>query len=425
MRFSRRLAAAIAAASVVGALVGVAPASAADTPERFVGSAAGRALDISLLTQDLAFGDATGKVTSALDPVSKAAGQILPTLVGATNASVTGTGTDTDGETCGAPQLPSPLGDVLDLGVACSTSVASVVNGLASSTSNGYVTSLGVDLSSILGQLPLDDVLSQVPIAELTGQLQTALAPLTGPLAEQAGIDLNTTIDTVEDLLDELLSVQALDVSLGKATTSVITDAAKLTSIGTAEGATVKVLPLTEALGGIPLATIKVGSSQATASYDRSLGKATPSFSAALVTVELAPALGLPAAVSRIEVAPGQTIKILEGTPLQSTITVADGKVQNLADGGVKAIADGVSLELLQGLGASSPTALDGGLALRLAHSEAAVAGAPAVVTPAPVVAGVTALPRTGGTPWVPLAGIGLLAIALVGRRASVRSAKS
>ena len=48
MRFIRRLAAVAVVATVVGALVGVAPAS-ADTPERFVGIAGGRALDISLL----------------------------------------------------------------------------------------------------------------------------------------------------------------------------------------------------------------------------------------------------------------------------------------------------------------------------------------------------------------------------------------
>ena len=429
MRFVRRLAAAVAAASVVGALVGVAPASAADTPERFVGSAAGRALDISLLTQDLAFGDATGTLSSALDPASKAAGQLLPELVGATSASanVANPGPVNSGEKCGAPALPSPLGDVLDLGIACSTSTAAVdtAKGLATSASNGYVASLGVDASSILSQLPLDDVLSQVPIDDLADELQTALAPITGPLAEQTGIELDTTIDTVQDLLDELLSVQALEVTLGKATTSVVTEASKLTSIGTAEGATLKVLPLTEALGGVPLATIKVGASKATATYDRSKGEASAQPSASLVSIDLAPALGLPVALSHIDVAPGQTVRILEGTPLQSTITVADGRVENLADGGKKAIADGVSIELLQGLGASSPTAFDGGVAVRLAHSEAAVAGAPAVVTPAPVVAGISVLPRTGGTPWAPIAGIGLLAIALIGRRASVRSARS
>jgi hypothetical protein len=261
-------------------------------------------------------------------------------------------------------------------------------------------------------------VLADVPIADLTDPVQAALAPLTGPLADATGIDVDTTVDTVEDLLIQLLTTRVLDVSLGKATSSVLTTASSLTSTGTAEGATIKLLPISTPLGEIPLVTIKIGSSQATASYDRQSAKAVPSFSAALVTIDLAPALGLPAALSHIEVAPGQTIDIpgLKGTPLESTIRIADGHTETLADGGVKAIADGVSLELLKGIGASSPTAMDGGVVLQLAHSEAEVAGAPAVKS-AEVLAQ-TSLPRTGGTPWIPMAGIGILAIALVGRRA-------
>ncbi|MDQ1375529.1 MAG: hypothetical protein QOJ09_2867 [Actinomycetota bacterium] len=422
MRFIRRLAAIAMVATVVGALVGVAPAS-ADTPERFVGSAAGRALDISLLRTSLSFGDATGTVNSALDPVASAAGQVLPSLVGATKAT-TASGTKVDGETCGLPQLPDPLGSALQLGVACSTSTASVLDGLKSTASNGYVASVGLDASSLLSLLPLPDVLGQVPLDQVTGTAKDALAPILGPVADATGLQIDQTVDTLTGVLKDLLKTKALDVTLGKATSSVVTDAAKLTSVGTAEGATIRLLPVSTTLGDIPLAVIKIGSSKATATYDRGLGKAVPSFSAALVTIDLAPALGLPAAVNHIEVAPGQTVKILEGTPLQSTITVADGKTTDLPDGGVKAVADGVSLELLQGLSASSPTAFDGGLAVRLAHSEAQVAGAPATSNPGTQVLGVTALPRTGGTPWVPMAGVGILAVALIGRRASVRSAK-
>ena len=422
MQVLRRLAAIAVVATVVGALVGVAPAS-ADTAERLVGVSAGRALDLSLLGQKLSFGDATGTVTSTLDPVAKAAGQVLPSLVGATSAT-TASGTKQDGETCGLPQLPDPLGEVLDLGVACSTSVASVVNGLSSTNANGYVASLGLDAGSLLETLGLPNVLADVPIADLTDPVQTALAPLTGPLAEATGIDLDTTVDTVEDLLNQLLTTRVLDVSLGKATSSVLTTASSLTSTGTAEGATIKLAPLATPLGEVPLAVIKIGSSQATASYDRQSAKAVPSFSAALVTIDLAPALGLPAALSHIEIAPGQTQTILAGTPLESTIRIADGQIENLANGGVRAIADGVSLELLKGIGASSPTAMDGGVVLQLAHSEAEVAGAPGSTDPTQVLAQ-TALPRTGGTPWIPMAGIGALAIALVGRRAmTVRSVR-
>jgi hypothetical protein len=415
MQVLRRLAAIAVVATVVGALVGVAPAS-ADTPERLVGVSAGRALDLSLLGQKLSFGDATGSVKSTLDPVAKAAGQILPSLVGATSAT-TSAGTKQDGETCGLPQLPDPLGQVIDLGVACSTSVASVVNGLASTNSNGYVTSLGLDASSLLSLLPIADVLGQVPLDQVTAPVLEALAPILDA-AETAGLNVDQTVDTLTGVLNDLLSTKALDVTLGKATSSVLTDVGKLTSVGTAEGATIKLLPISTTLGDIPLAVIKVGSSQATATYDRQTAKATPSFSAALVTIDLAPALGLPAAVSHIEIAPGQTQTILAGTPLESTIRIATGRVENLADGGVKAIADGVSLELLKGIGASSPTAMDGGVVLQLAHSEAEVAGAPAVTTTQSQVLAQTTLPRTGGTPWIPMAGIGMLAIALVGRRA-------
>jgi hypothetical protein len=421
MQVLRRLAAIAVVATVVGALVGVAPAS-ADTPERLVGVSAGRALNLSILGQQLSFGDATGTVNSTLDPIAKAAGQILPSLVGATSAT-TPKGTVQDGEKCGLPQLPDPLGDVLDLGVACSTSVASVIDGLAGTNSNGYVTSLGLDASSLLSALPLPDVLGQVPLEDLTAPVLGALKPVLDA-AKTAGIDVDQTVDTLTGVLNDLLSTKALDVTLGKATSSVLTSASSLTSVGTAEGATIKLLPISTTLGEIPLAVIKVGSSKATASYDRGLGKAVPSFSAALVTVDLAPALGLPAALSHIEIAPGQTQTILAGTPLESTIRIADGHVEELANGGAKAIADGVSLELLKGIGASSPSAMDGGVVLQLAHSEAEVAGAPAVKSAPVDVLAQTSLPRTGGTPWIPMAGIGLLAIALVGRRASVRSVR-
>ena len=91
----------------------------------------------------------------------------------------------------------------------------------------------------------------------------------------------------------------------------------------------------------------------------------------------------------------------------------------------MKAIADGVSLELLQGLNASGPAAYDGGVALRLAHSEASVAGAPATTNPASTqVLGVDVLPRTGGTPWVPMAAVGVLCLALFGRRLSASSSR-
>jgi hypothetical protein len=425
MRVLRRLAAIAVVATVIGALVGVAPAS-ADTPERLVGLAAGRALDISLPNLadnsriNLAFGDATGVVKSTADPLAKAAGQILPSLVGATSAT-TASGTKQDGERCGLPQLPDPLGQTVQLGVACSTSVASVVNGLSSATSNGKVTSLGLNASGLLSQLPLPVDLQET-IDGLTTEAKTALAPITGPLAQATGVSVDGTLDTVTDILDSVLETKAVDVTLGEATSSVVTDLSKLSSVATADAATIKLLPLDVVGVGddLPLATIKVAPSKATATYDRGTGTATPDFTAALVTIDLLPSvlakLGLPDTLKHIELAPGQTQTILAGTPLQSTITIANGTKQVLPDGTAKATADGVSLKLLQGLGASSLSAMDGGVVLQLSHSEAEVAGAPGVATPQ--VLAQSSLPRTGGTPWIPMAGIGILAVALVGRRA-------
>jgi LPXTG-motif cell wall-anchored protein len=76
----------------------------------------------------------------------------------------------------------------------------------------------------------------------------------------------------------------------------------------------------------------------------------------------------------------------------------------------VGAIADGVSIALLRGV--------SGGIILNLAHAEATVKGAPAVVT-APVV--VPQLPRTGGSPWIPLVGVTLLGLAFVTHRTARR----
>jgi hypothetical protein len=419
MRYVRRLGAALVTSLMVGALVAT-PAS-ADTPERFVGNAAGRALGIKLLGTDLAFGDAKGLVNSTLDPVAKGAGQVLPSLVGATEAT-TSSGTKQDGETCDLPRLPDPLGSVIDLGVACSTSVASVIDGLKSTASNGYVASLGIDASSLLGALPLPDLTETLD--QVTAPVLEVLQPVIDAVEEATGVQVDEAVETVGSLLEQLLSQKALEVTLGKAASFVRTEASKLTSLGTAQGATIKILPTSTLLGDIPLATITVGSSSATATYDRGTGKAVPSFDASLVTISVAALPGLTPAITQ-SVKPGQTITILEGTLLQSRITVADGRTESLPDGGVKAIADGVSVELLQGLNASSPTAFDGGVALQLAHSEAAVAGAPAVKTPTtPIVAGVQQLPRTGGTPWIPLAGIGVLGLFVATRRIAVRTSR-
>jgi len=426
MRHVRRGAAALVASLLLATLMS-GPAAAADTPERFVGNAAGQALRLDVLGQSVTLGAAKTKMTSLLDPVATAAGQLVPQLFASTSTAGGTSGLTRDpesGEKCALPALPEPLGSVVDLGLACSQAEAIVDGTVGRASGQGSVASLGLDASTVLSQLdalPIQDVVDTVD-GTVVGPLLDQLAQVSPEVANT----VDTSVDTLTDLIDDVLHTKLLDAGIGVGTSSVVTEVGKVTSSASARGADIKILPLTQALGLTqPLAQIIVGSSSATASYDRGLGKAVADFDAALVTVKLAPLPGLLPSGLTQSIAPGQTLTILEGTPLESTISVADGRTYDLPDGGVGAVADGVSLHLLKGIAASSPTARDGGILLQLAHSEADVAGAPAVTVPVtnnPTVAGVQQLPRTGGTPWIPMAGVGILALAVIGRRVAVRT---
>src|SRR5581483_10132517 len=380
------------------------PAS-ADTPENFVGNAAGRALAIKLLGQDLTFGVSSANVTAPLTGLAKAAGQILPSVVASQQSSANANNAnDTKPEVCGPISLPSQLSSIISLQTACSATLAKITDGLVTASSTGRVAGLDLSANTVLSQLPIQDTLAQI------------LTPLT---SAAQGTPLDPVLTTVGQLTNSVLKTKTLEVSLGKSTSNVVSTVNSITSTGTADGADIKILPTPEILKQVagqlvpdlaPVIEIKVSSSKASAIYDRGTGVATPSFDAALVTIDINPtlaaALGLPAETS-----------IKPGTPLQSTIIVADGSTSKAADGTVSAVADGVSVKLLQGLNASSATAYDGGIVLALAHSEANVVGVPATKVAPQVVVKPPTLPRTGGTPWIPMAGAGLLGLALITRR--------
>jgi hypothetical protein len=99
-------------------------------------------------------------------------------------------------------------------------------------------------------------------------------------------------------------------------------------------------------------------------------------------------------------------LTLLAGTPLQTTIKIASA-TPAATGRNVSASSDGVSILALQGLGASSPTAMDGGIRLRLASSSAAVAGDILKVQ-----AAAPSLPITGGSTYVFLAGAAVMAVA-------------
>lgn len=423
----RRLVAVVSVTALAGAFA-TSPAASADTAEAYLGSAAARALNLTIAnpvdsSQAVAatLGAATAKASSAIDAEAVGAGQILPVLESTAVEAKASTAklTDDPASECAAAL---PANDIVNLGLACGDASATVVNNLPVATSKGSVAGLTVDGQNALSEL--SDVTE--PIGEvLSGVLDTVCTTL------EATCPATTT---VQDLITSILETQTLDVAIGESTASVVTDVNKITSTGTAAGTVVKLLPLPQVDGlpsTDPLATIEVGAAKATAIYDRTTGTTLePTADAALVRIRFNTVLtdSIEALPSEVTLAPGEDRTILPGTPLQSRIIVAGTQIVTNADGTKGAIADGVKLHLLQGLGESSVGALDGGIVLELAHAEAGVAGVAPTVTPiVPINTPDLSreLPRTGGNPFLPLAGAAILAVAVIVRRTTVKAANS
>ncbi|HEX2038870.1 MAG TPA: hypothetical protein VHF47_03945 [Acidimicrobiales bacterium] len=291
---------------------------------------------------------------------------------------------------------------------------------------------------------------------------------------------------TVKDLLHSVLKTKTLEVGVGSTTSSVDTTAATVTSKASASGAVVKLLPLPQVNGlpsTEPVVTITVGEANASATYDRAKGGATGTADPAIVRISFNTVLtdslqrqlgqqldallpdgvtltdivikpstlldvqkvigsGVPTLIEPCE--GGKAICILRGTPLESKIWLASSNVKTNPDGSVVATADAVRMELATGVrfdellntvnGATNLGLKGPGVRLALAGVEAGVGGRPAQVTPPPTTPTFTPeqsrtlppaeLPRTGGTPWVPMIGATALALAVIGRRAAAKATR-
>lgn len=397
----RRLAALAAATTVTGAFV-AGPANAqAARPESYVGSAAGVALDVTALSlPKVTLGVSTGKVTSLRTSVAEGAGSLG--LAGTTvRAEAANSGSDVKPNTCA---VPLPIAGILNLGLACGSASASIVSNNPVSTSEGSVASVDLAGNTLLASVaPITDT--------LTGTVGTALAPLCGALSLLCPVTA-----TVNDVLTSVLTTKTLEVSAGKSVSTISTEAGTVTSTATATGAVIKLLPLPQVAGVAstePLATVTVGSAKATAVYNRATGVSTPTVDPALVTVKLntvlTTALGVPGTIS-VPVGTSIILPGTQGTPLETEIVAAAGRTVTNADGTLGAIADAVKIHALKGV--------SGGILLNLAHAEAGVGGSVAVAAPPAVLE----LPRTGGTPWLPLTGAGVLGLAVLVRRFVVRA---
>ncbi len=449
--------------AVAGLLLGsfasgpVAAQGVGDTPETYAGSAAGKALELTLGGNGVSAGLSKAAGDSTLTASATGQGSLLLGAVGVLPigtsapavANQTGEGKNGPFKSCAAdPVATTPLSTLLTAGIACGTAVAEVagpsVNGLAT----GSVFDLDVTANSVLS----------TPISALTPVLTPVLGaidtinktadnlPVAGTVLPDLQVD-----DTLTDLLSRLQSVKTLEVRLGSSQSQVVTSPGTVTALATAEGGTISLLPLNLPLadGTVvtkPLVEIVIGSAKAKAVYDRSSGTALPTFDPAIVTIRvntpttdalgqvtninfqeiqvdpsLTPAI-LPAAIPAAVVAKCADAEnefcVLAGTPLETRIAAASGRTTTNADGSVTAISDAVKIHALKNIGTLAAP-LTGGLLLELARAEATVGGRLAT-SEAPRAA--PELPRTGGTPWMPMVGIAGIALAFIGRRAFVRS---
>jgi LPXTG-motif cell wall-anchored protein len=419
----------------------------AATPASYTGSASGYALKLSGLGQTFTAGASEATAASTAG-TSKATGT-GDTVVGNTVVTATNPPGETKPEECAAALPPAPLDAILALGLGCGSASATGSALTTTSTATGKVAGLDVNVNQVIGQLP-------IPTATVTGAVDTVFQQFCAALPPDVAAALCAVTATVQQVLQSATATKTLAAEIGSSTSGVTVAGNAVTSDSTAQAAVVKVLP-SPVLNGQqltdPFATITVSRANAKVVCDLSSGNAVPSFDPAIVRVklsapinsllnqvgianplpiisipgnplingELAPVLNLQN--GEFSVTPGTTVVLFPGLPIQTTIKVGSGTAKVNADKSATASADGVSIAAAE----LAPDPLTGGLLLGLAHAEAAGAcvAATADAPPAPVdTPTARELPRTGGssTPWLPMAGVAALAVAVVTRRALVRS---
>lgn len=442
MRTIRRVGGLAVAGLLLGAVVGGTAASAqapGGTPASYTGAAAGQALKLSGLGRTLTAGASEAKASS--DGTSSAIGQGASPVAASTQTAANPPG-ETKPEACAATVPPAPLNTLLTLGLGCGSATATGSGLQTVARGTGEIAGLDVTLQTVLdGQLkPLTDPLANT-VETVTNSGTAVCNPLPSPLKEAC---LNT-LATADNVVESLVDTKTLSAEFGSSASGVAVNGTNVTSEATASGAIVRILP-TPTLDGValgePIATITIARANAKVVCDVANGTATPSFDPALVRIKLAapivasipnipdllPKVTLPggeidANVSltngELTVTPGSKVVILAGTPLQTEIVAGAGTATKNPDGSATAVSDGVKVHALQ----LAPAPLTGGLLFDLAHAEAAGACVAAVVEvprAAPEVP--QELPRTGGTPWLPIAGAAGLALAVITRRTLVRS---
>lgn len=445
MRFIRRAGGvAVAALLLSGFVSGASAAPNVASPETYLGSAASRALHLRVASTQATLGASNALASSDLKAVAEGVGALGLPVLGGSNAGVSevsGSGSDLRAKTCVTPGLPVPGVDtLLSLKAACSSSVAEILEAGPHALGTGTVSEIDLSAQS-LAAVPIG--ILQPVLDQVFAGVETHGAPILDMLNDTLGTDLKVD-DTVDELLTALATTKTLEVRLGESVSEVTAEGATITSVAKAAGGKISILPI-GAAGLKPVVEIEIGSASATAVYDRATGTSTPSFDPSIVTVrintpttddlgnlvgvnfqeiKIAPDLALPTvgALAQPCADAANEYCVLPGTPFETRIAVASGRTVTNADGSVGAVADAVKIHALKNIGQLIPQ-LSGGLLLELAHAEAGVGGVPAkTVVDVPQIDTPRELPRTGGTPWLPILGGTALLLAVASRRVLVRS---
>jgi hypothetical protein len=400
----------LAVATIAAALSGTGTPAASQNASAYALSGDARAAELAIGGQGVTLGAAISRADSKPSAEGLAAGQcsLLGDAPEPSKVTCEESTTETSsspgeggeaGATCAAPSLPDPLGTVIVLATACGSSSSTIAKGVPTTLNEGKVAEAAVelDLSGLSGELQ-----------GVKEQVVDALQDLTG----QAPEPIRTALDQILNVVDV---GQAGKVQIGVATSNIGAVPNGIEVVSTAAKARIGVLGIPELdddgnpVPGSANATtngiliVEIGQSTASVTVDTEKATAEAAADPAIVRIKVRDITQLKPTYTEIPVAPGQSQTVLEGTPLESTITAANSEISNE---GTKAAASSaaVRLDLIKGV--------QGGIQLALGRTTAAAQVQPAAEPPEPETQPDTEpLPVTGGNSLWPKLGL-LLVIA-------------
>ncbi len=313
-------------------------------------------------------------------------------------------GNEGDSEQSCAGALPAPFNEIIQLNLVCGSSHSTWKNG-PSSTNVGKVGELGtknpLDSSLLAELLPADP---NDPVNEVVDQLIDALTPI----ISETPAEIQTALENILAIVTSADDLQAVKAEIGPSGSNVTSkgDTITVSSTGAAARIGLVGLPTVDAAGlkvddADPLKNglviIEVGPSAASATLSKGNAAADSAASASIVTIKIRDITKTDLTYIEVPVSPGESVTVLEGTPLESTITAAKATTDQ-GDGTAVAAADAVRLDLLKGV--------SGGIQLGLSRTAAAVS-VEAVVDDTTQEDDPEVLPVTGGA--IPFTGLGVM----------------